>query len=83
MVGQERRWISSFLSVAKKLSATALSKQSPFAAHRLGDAGGAGLLAEGERDELAALVGVPDQPRRRSAVGERHLSASVTSSVRM
>src|SRR4051812_13698606 len=28
-VGQERRWTSSFLSVAKKLSATALSKQSP------------------------------------------------------
>jgi hypothetical protein len=26
------------------------------AAHRLGDAGGAGLLAERERDELAALV---------------------------
>src|SRR3954469_4461190 len=37
------------------------------AAHRLGDAGGAGLLAEGQRDELAALVGVPDQPRRGSA----------------
>src|SRR3954465_8192319 len=28
-VGQERRCTSSFLSVAKKLSATALSKQSP------------------------------------------------------
>jgi hypothetical protein len=27
--GQERRLISSFFSVAKKLSATALSKQSP------------------------------------------------------
>jgi hypothetical protein len=26
---QERRWMSSFLRVAKKLSATALSKQSP------------------------------------------------------
>jgi hypothetical protein len=39
----------------------------------LGDAGGAGLLAEGERDELAALVGVPDQPRRRAALRERHL----------
>ena len=26
------------------------------AAHRLGDPGGAGLLAEGEADELAALV---------------------------
>ena len=52
--GQLRPWMSSFLSVAKKLSATALSKQSR--SHRLGDAGGAGLLAEGERDELAALV---------------------------
>src|SRR5207237_6495880 len=27
-----------------------------FAAHRLGDAGGAGFLTEGEADELAALV---------------------------
>src|SRR5712692_11908043 len=32
------------------------------ASHRLGDAGSAGLLAEGEADELAALIGVPDQP---------------------
>ncbi len=29
-VGHERRWTSSFLSVAKKLSATALSKEQPF-----------------------------------------------------
>lgn len=28
-VGQDRRWMSSFFNVAKKLSATALSKQSP------------------------------------------------------
>ena len=48
LVGQERPWMSSFFSVAKKLSATALSKQSPRAAHRLGDPGGAGLLAEGQ-----------------------------------
>src|SRR6476469_9073216 len=31
------------------------------AAHRLGDPGGPGLLTEGQTDELAALVGVPDQ----------------------
>ena len=49
--------MSSFFSVAKKLSATALSKQSPLAAHRLGDAGGAGLLAEREADELPELNG--------------------------
>jgi hypothetical protein len=52
-------------------------------AHRLGDAGGAGLLTEGQRDELAALVGMPDQPgagrRRASAI----CRASVTSSARM
>ena len=44
--GQERRWMSSFFSVAKKLAA----------AHRLGDPGGAGLLAEREANEPAALV---------------------------
>src|SRR6266545_3255548 len=43
------------------------------AAHRLGDACGAGLLAEGEADELAALVGVPDQPGVRSTMCKRHL----------
>jgi hypothetical protein len=43
------------------------------AAHRLGDACGAGLLAEGQADELAALIGVPDQTRRGLAARERHL----------
>ncbi len=43
------------------------------ASHRLRDPGGAGLLAEGQRDELAALVGVPDQPARGAAVREGHL----------
>ena len=42
------------------------------AAHRLRDPGGAGLLAEGEADELAALIGMADQPRCRAAVRERH-----------
>ena len=69
--------MSSFFSVAKKLSATALSKQSPrlpidsaIPAARAG-------LAEGQRHELAALVGVPDQPGRRAAVRERHLQGVV------
>ena len=34
------------------------------------DAGGTGLLAERQADELAALVGVPDHPRRRPALRE-------------
>ena len=43
------------------------------AAHRLRDPSSARLLAEGETDELAALVGVPDQPWVGPAVGEGHL----------
>jgi len=73
LVGQERPWMSSFFSDAKKLSATALNEAVAPAAHRLGDPRGAGLLAERQADELAALVGVPDQPGRRPALGERHL----------
>jgi hypothetical protein len=44
-------------------------------AHRLRDPGGPGLLAEGQRHELAALIGVPDQPGCRPALGERHLQS--------
>ena len=76
--------MSSFLSVAKKLSATALSKQSPRAAHRLGDAGGAGLLAEGQRRR----TGCPGRSARSvrapgGGCASAICSASVTSSVRM
>jgi hypothetical protein len=54
--GQLRPWMSSVLSAAEKLSATAVSVVAvAAAAHRLGDSGGAGLLAEGERDELPGL----------------------------
>jgi hypothetical protein len=35
----------------------------------LGDPGGAGLLAEGKADELAALIGMLDQPRLRPSLG--------------
>ena len=65
--------MSSFLSVAKKLSATALSKQSPRLPIDWAMPGGAGLLAEGEADELAALIGMPDQPGLGPALRERHL----------
>jgi hypothetical protein len=39
----------------------------------LGDARGAGLLTERKGDELAALIGVPDQSGRGPALRERHL----------
>ena len=66
--------MSSFLSVAKKLSATALSKQSPRLPIDAAIPAARALLAEGQRDVLAALVGVMDQPgagrRRASAICE-------------
>ena len=43
------------------------------AAHRLGDPGGACFLAEGERHELASLIGVPDESGVGAAAGEGHL----------
>src|SRR5215217_6094241 len=43
------------------------------AAHRLRDPGGAGFLAEVQADELAALVGVPDQPGAGTAMLDGHL----------
>jgi hypothetical protein len=48
----------------------------------LGDAGGAGLLAERQADELAALIGVPDQPGAGRRCVSAIASASVTNSVR-
>ena len=42
-------------------------------AHRAGDAGVAGGLAEGQRDVLRALVGVVDQPGLGAAARDGHL----------
>jgi len=42
------------------------------------------MRSGGRDDDLAAPVGVPDQPRRRPVARERGIcSASITSSVRM
>ena len=65
--------MSSFLSVAKKLSATALSKQSPRLPIDWAIPAARACWPKARRDELAALVGVPDQPGRGPALRERHL----------
>ena len=44
-----------------------------FGAHRDGDAGVAGLLAEAQSDVLRALVGMMNEPGRRPAAMKRHL----------
>ena len=67
------------LHVAKKLSATAF-RSSRRGCPRLRDAGGAACWPK-EADELAALIGVPDQPGSAGG-GERH-ERVVTSSARM
>jgi hypothetical protein len=54
--GQVRPWMSSFFRVAKEALGDSVVKAVARASHRLGDAGGTGLLTERERDELAALV---------------------------
>ena len=65
--------MSSFLSVAKKLSATALSQQSPARSHRARDAGLRARLAERQRHELGPLVGVMDQPGLGPALRDGHV----------
>jgi predicted component of type VI protein secretion system len=72
LVGQDCRRISSFLSVAEKLSATALSKQSPRLPVDLAMPALPQAWPEGQRHELAALVRVVDQPGFRSAPRYRH-----------
>jgi hypothetical protein len=61
--------MSSSLRVAKKLFGDRVIEAVATAAHRLGDARGAGLLTEGERDELAALIGARSAPAPVGASG--------------
>ena len=70
--GQVRRLTSSFFSVAKNVSATALSYASA-GAHRDRDPCLAGGAPERQTDVLAALVGMVDQPAPWTPARERHL----------
>jgi hypothetical protein len=71
--GQVRPWMSSFLSVAKKLSATALSKQSPRLPIDWAMPAARACWPKASETNRAALIGVPDQPRCGPALRERHL----------
>jgi hypothetical protein len=54
LVGQVRPWMSSFLRVEEALGDGVIEAVAA-GPHRLGDPGGAGLLTEGQRDELLGL----------------------------
>ena len=55
LVGQARPWMSSFFERGEEALGDGVVEAVAAAAHRLGDARGAGLLAEGQADELPGL----------------------------
>ena len=57
LVGHGRPWMSSFLKGGEEALGHGVIEAVAAAAHRLGDAGGAGLLSEGQSDELPGLKG--------------------------
>src|SRR5215210_99393 len=72
-VGHERRCTSSFLSVAKKLSATALSKQSPLEPIETAMPASRAFCPNARLTKLRALVAMMDEPGRGPAAVQRHL----------
>src|ERR1035437_9565331 len=71
--GQLRRLTSSFFSVAKNVSATALSYASPREPIETAIPASPAARPNASDTYLRALVGVVDQPGVRSSARERHL----------
>ena len=75
--------MSSFLQRGEEAFGDGIVVAVAAGSHRVGDPGFASGLAEGEADELAALIGVVNQTLLGLAARDRHLSASTTRSERM